>query len=46
MTDRTIPGGLGGLRVYLATPKGTPPWPGVVVLLIRATAPLMGSGAT
>ena len=46
MTDRTIPGGQGGLRIYLATPEGAPPWPGVVVLLIRATTPPMGSGAT
>ena len=32
MTDRTIAGGHGGLPVYLATPEGAPPWPGVVVI--------------
>jgi carboxymethylenebutenolidase len=32
MTDRTIAGGHGGLPIYLATPEGAPPWPGVVVI--------------
>jgi len=32
MTDVTIPAGQGDLPAYLATPKGSPPWPGVVVI--------------
>ena len=32
MTQTTIQGGHGDLPVYLATPPGPPPWPGVVVI--------------
>lgn len=32
MTDTTIQVGRGDLPVYLATPPGPPPWPGVVVI--------------
>jgi dienelactone hydrolase len=32
MTQATIQGGHGDLPVYLATPPGPPPWPGVVVI--------------
>ena len=32
MTQTTIQGGHGDLPVYLATPAGPPPWPGVVVI--------------
>jgi carboxymethylenebutenolidase len=32
MTQTTIQGGHGDLPVYLATPPGPAPWPGVVVI--------------
>ena len=32
MTQTTIQGGHGDLPVYLATPPGPPPWPGVLVI--------------
>ena len=32
MTQTTIEGGHGDLPLYLATPAGAAPWPGVVVI--------------
>ena len=32
MPDRTYPASSGELQAYLATPRGAPPWPGVIVI--------------